>query len=87
MKNKMNYILFKDVENGKKLYDLIKNNSIKATIAPTPRVLDICCGISILYYNIEDKPKIEEIIEENNIEIKGFHEIERDIDPNRMKFL
>ncbi len=87
MKNKMNYILFKDVENGKKLYDLIKNNSIKATIAPTPRVLDICCGISILYDNIEDKPKIEEIIKENNIEIKGFHEIERDIDPNRMKFL
>lgn len=87
MKNKMNYILFKDVENGKKLYDLIKNNSIKATIAPTPRVLDICCGISILYDNIEDKPKIEEIIKGNNIEIKGFHEIERDIDPNRMKFL
>lgn len=87
MKNKMNYILFKDVENGKKLYDLIKNNSIKATIAPTPRVLDICCGISILYDNIEDKPKIEEIIKENNIEIKGFHQIERDIDPNRMKFL
>ncbi|WP_257875769.1 DUF3343 domain-containing protein [Anaerococcus sp. Marseille-P3625] len=87
MKNKMNYILFKDVENGKKLYDLIKNNSIKATIAPTPRILDICCGISILYDNIEDKPKIEEIIKENNIEIKGFHEIERDIDPNRMKFL
>lgn len=87
MKNKMNYILFKDVENGKKLYDLIKKNSIKATIAPTPRVLDICCGISILYDNIEDKPKIEEIIKENNIEIKGFHEIERDIDPNRMKFL
>lgn len=87
MKNKMNYILFKDVENGKKLYDLIKNNSIKATIAPTPRILDICCGISILYENIEDKPKIEEIIKENNIEIKGFHEIERDIDPNRMKFL
>ena len=87
MKNKMNYILFKDVENGKKLYDLIKNNSIKATIAPTPRVLDICCGISILYDNIEDKPKIEEIIKENNIEIKGFHEIERDIDPHRMKFL
>lgn len=87
MKDKMNYILFKDVENGKKLYDLIKNNSIKATIAPTPRVLDICCGISILYDNIEDKPKIEEIIKENNIEIKGFHEIERDIDPNRMKFL
>lgn len=87
MKNKMNYILFKDVENGKKLYDLIKNNSIKATIAPTPRVLDVCCGISILYDNIEDKPKIEEIIKENNIEIKGFHEIERDIDPNRMKFL
>lgn len=87
MKDKMNYILFKDVENGKKLYDLIKNNSIKATIAPTPRVLDICCGISILYDNIEDKPKIEEIIKGNNIEIKGFYEIERDIDPNRMKFL
>ncbi len=83
----MNYILFEDVENGKKLYDLIKENSIKATIAPTPRVLDKCCGISILYDNIEDKEKIEEIIRENDIVIKGFHQIERDINPNRMKFL
>lgn len=87
MADKMNYILFKDVANGQKLYDLIKQHSIKATIAPTPRVLDVCCGISILYDNLEDKPKIEKIIEENNIEIKGFNEIERDINPNRMKFL
>ena len=87
MKSKQNYILFEDVKNGQKLYSLIKENNIKATIAPTPRVLDVCCGISILYDNIEDKEKIEEIIKENEIVIKGFHEIERDIDPSRMKFL
>lgn len=83
----MNYILFEDVENGKKLYNLIKEDSIKATIAPTPRSLDKCCGIAILYDDINDKEKIETIIKENNIQIKGFYEIDRDINPDRMKFL
>ena len=83
----MNYILFEDVENGKKLYNLIKKDSIKATIAPTPRSLDKCCGIAILYDDINDKERIETIIRENNILIKGFYEIDRDINPDRMKFL
>ena len=33
----------------------MKQNGIKCTIAPTPKTEDHCCGISILFYNIEDK--------------------------------
>lgn len=80
------YIFFNDVENAKKLYMLMKNESIKCTIAPTPRTESKVCGVSILYYDAEDKTKIEKIIEENTIDIMQFYEKKRDNDPNRMRF-
>ena len=49
------YIFFKDTKNGQELYKLMKQNGIKCTIAPTPKTEDHCCGISILFYDIEDK--------------------------------
>ena len=80
------YIFFKDTKNGQELYQLIKENGIKCTIAPTPKTEDHCCGISILYYNIEDRELIEKLILENKIEILKFYEKEKDINPDRMRF-
>lgn len=80
------YIFFKDTKNGQELYKLMKQNGIKCTIAPTPKTEDHCCGISILFYNIEDKPLIEKLILENGIEILKFYEKEKDINPDRIRF-
>ena len=81
------YIFFKDTKNGQELYQLMKENGIKCTIAPTPKTEDHCCGISILYYNIEDRELIEKLILENKIEILKFYEKEKDINPDRMRTL
>ncbi|MBF1294853.1 MAG: DUF3343 domain-containing protein [Parvimonas sp.] len=80
------YIFFKDTKSGQELYKLMRENEIKCTIAPTPKTEDHCCGISILFYDIEDKALIEKLILENGIEILKFYEKEKDINPDRMKF-
>lgn len=80
------YIFFDDVDNAKKLYNLLKKANIKCTIAPTPYNISKICGISILYYNKDDKFLIKQIIDEHSIKIREFYEKKKDQNPNRMKF-
>lgn len=65
------YILFPSYTEGMKLEGILKKNSIKYTIVPTPRQLSVSCGISIMF-NKEDGDKIIKIIEENNVNILGI---------------
>ena len=58
---KQYYILFKNHDNGMRLYNSLKSKNIKATIAPTPRVASKSCGISLLI-NKDDIEKIREIV-------------------------
>ncbi len=69
------YILFESHTDGLKVESHLKKEGIKYTIAPTPRKLSTCCGISIMY-EIEDEKRIKRIVEENNLRIKGFHSLE-----------
>ena len=79
------YVLFPDVTNAQKLYDILKAGGIKCTFAPTPREADKCCGVCILYYDDNDKELIMKIISDNDIKILKFFEGEAG-DPTRMKF-
>ena len=58
----MHYILFPDVTNAQRLYDLMKAEGIKCTFAPTPREADKCCGVSVLYYDNSFNEKIISLI-------------------------
>ena len=69
------YILFPSYTEGMKLEAILKKNSIKYTIVPTPRQLSVSCGISIMY-NSEDGDKITKIIEENNVIILGMKSLD-----------
>lgn len=75
-----------DSKTAMELYKIMKEKNIKSTLAPTPREADACCGVCILYYNKEDKEKIEEIIKTNQIEINKLWECENTDNPNRNKF-
>ena len=57
---KQYYILFKNHDNGMRLYNSLKSKNIKATIAPTPRVASKSCGISLLI-NKDDIEKTDAI--------------------------
>ena len=79
------YVLFPDVTNAQKLYDILKAGGIKCTFAPTPREADKCCGVCVLFYDENDREAISRIIAENTIKILKFFDGESG-NPERMKF-
>ena len=88
---KQYYVLFKNHDNGMRLYNSLKSKNIKATIAPTPRVASKSCGISLLI----NKDDIEKIRSENmtvsksaseDIDIIDIVEVDKNINQNRDKY-
>ncbi len=79
------YVLFPDVTNAQKLYDILKSQNVKCTFAPTPREADKRCGVCVLFYDENDRDLISKIIADNEIIILKFFEGESG-NPNRMKF-
>ncbi|CAK7001568.1 MAG: hypothetical protein PEPC_00052 [Peptostreptococcus russellii] len=79
---KIFYVLFNNHENGLKLNSLLKENSLKSTISPTPRSLSKCCGISLIVEE-DELEDVKRVVKENDIEIIAIESLERDINPNR----
>lgn len=79
---KIFYVLFNNHENGLKLNSLLKENSLKSTISPTPRSLSKCCGISLIVEE-DELEDVKRVVKENEIEIIAIESLERDINPNR----
>lgn len=69
------YVLFSDHTTGMELYHLLKGNGIRTIIAPTPRSLSKCCGISLLV-DEQDLDTIRNFIEINKIKILDIAAIE-----------
>ena len=82
---KQYYVLFRNHDNGMRLYNSLKSKNIKCTIAPTPRVASKSCGISLLF-NKEDIEKIRECLSNESIDIIDIVEIEKNIRPNRDRY-
>lgn len=82
---KQYYVLFRNHDNGMRLYNSLKSKNIKSTIAPTPRVASKSCGISLLV-NKEDIEKIRECVSNESIDIIDIVEIEKNIRPNRDRY-
>lgn len=85
MQKVQHYVLFPNHDNAMRLYKELKSLGVRAVIAPTPRVLSTCCGVSLL---IEEKDigGIEDCIKEHGIEVLKIEAIERDIDPMRDRY-
>ena len=61
MQKIQHYVLFPNHDNGMRLYGILKEAGIKATIAPTPRAASKCCGISLLVRK-DDLPPLNGIL-------------------------
>ena len=85
MQKIQHYVLFPNHDNAMRLYRELKNLGVRATIAPTPRAVSKCCGVSLL---VEEKDigEIENCIREHEIEILQIAAIERDINPRRDQY-
>lgn len=79
------YVLFENHDNGMRLYKSLKGEGIKCTIAPTPRQVSKCCGISLMV-NEEDIPRIRECVQREQIEILDIKGVARSFNPRRDKY-
>ncbi len=79
------YVLFPNHDNGMRLHRELKKLGVRAVIAPTPRTLSKCCGISLLIQK-EDRAVVEKCIREHQIEIISIDEIKKDMNPNRDQY-
>ena len=91
---KQYYILFKNHDNGMRLYNSLKSKNIKATIAPTPRVASLRVGgnrfvdyvLGFQTGNKDDIEKIRDIVASEGIDIIDIVEIDKNINQNRDKY-
>ena len=85
MQELQHYVLFPNHDNAMRLYRELKCLGVRAVIAPTPRVLSTCCGVSLLVEE-KDIPEIHGCVKEHGIEILKIEAVERDINPRRDKY-
>ena len=79
------YVLFNNHLTGMQLYKQLKEFGIRTVIAPTPRSLSRCCGISLLV-NGDDVEAIRLYVKEHEIEIIDIASIENTHDIHRDKY-
>ncbi len=79
------YVLFPNHDNAMRLYKELRALGVSAKISPTPRAASVCCGVSLLVLE-EDIEQIKQCVEEHGIEIQGFFQVEKDVNPNRDRY-
>lgn len=79
------YVLFPNHDNAMRLYKELKDLGVRATIAPTPRAVSKCCGVSLLVEE-KDLEQIQKCAAEHSVEILKIAAIERDINPMRDRY-
>lgn len=79
------YVLFPNHDNAMRLYKELKKLGVRAVIAPTPRSVSKCCGVSLMVEE-KDLDAIRACIEEHRIEIWEIAAVERDVNPKRDRY-
>ena len=83
-KNRNYYILFENYTHGLALEKILKEEGLRARIAPTPRSIqgELSCGMSLLVLE-RDIAGVRECIERRKPKYYSIVEMENQIDPNR----
>ena len=85
MQKIQHYVLFPNHDNAMRLYNELKKAGVRAVIAPTPRSLSKCCGVSLMVEE-KDLDGIRTCINEHQIEIWEIAAIEKDLNPKRDRY-
>ncbi len=85
MQKIQHYVLFPNHDNAMRLYKELKKLGVRAVIAPTPRSVSKCCGVSLMVEE-NDLNTIRECIKEQEIEIWEIAAVERDVNPKRDRY-
>lgn len=79
---KMNVIAFNSTHHAIKSEKLIKAAGMEMITLPTPREISASCGMSIMF-EIENIDAIKKMLDENNVDYRGFFQIEKNEDGTR----
>ncbi|SHK02712.1 DUF3343 domain-containing protein [Tepidibacter formicigenes] len=71
------YILFDSHNDGLSFEKALKNNNLKYTIVPTPRILSKCCGISIMLKE-EVVNKVKDLVNKSKIKYEGLYKVNKE---------
>jgi Fe-S oxidoreductase len=82
---KQYYVLFYEHMTGMALYNMLKEQGIKTVIAPAPRSLSACCGISLLVGE-RDVETIRSFVQVHELRIADIASVENGYDKFRDKF-
>ena len=85
MQKIQHYVLFPNHDNAMRLQNELKKAGVRAVIAPTPRSLSKCCGVSLMVEE-KDLDGIRTCINEHQIEIWEIAAIEKDLNPKRDRY-
>lgn len=70
-------ITFKSTHHTIKFEEFLKNKNINFKTIPTPREITRSCGLAIVF-DLEDLPKVNEIIANNEINIDSVYKYTKD---------
>lgn len=71
------YVIFPNHTNALRLYQRLKGEKIPCTLAPTPRECSVCCGVSVRLSQVEDIPRVKELIQEENVQVEEIATLPR----------
>lgn len=80
------YILFDNHEDAIILKRQLGGVGIDVRISPTPRVLSVCCGVSLMFHKASFKA-ISDYIKNNNCTYQSIQCIEQEFNGERDKYL
>lgn len=81
------FVLVENAAIATNLLEVLRDENINATLAPTPREASHSCGVSVYIYHESDICKVENIAIKNNIKIDEIFKSNLDFDAKRNKFL
>lgn len=85
MQTIQHYVLFPNHDNAMRLYKELKKLGVRAIIAPTPRSVSKCCGVSLMVEEM-DLDRVRACIEEQKIDIWEIAAVEKDMNPKRDRY-
>lgn len=80
------YILFDNHEDAIILKKQLRKADIDVRISPTPRVLSVCCGVSLMFHD-ESFKAISDYIKNNNCTYQSIQCVEQEFNGERDKYL
>lgn len=79
------YMLFNNSNEAFAMHQAMDQAGLSSRIAPTPRQLSICCGVTLLI-EYEEIPAIKELAREKDLSFLGIQGLDNKFDGHRHKY-